>query len=272
MDLESALILGVVPFLAGVGTLVYVWWCWSGRSRRWARRVFGNVLVLSVLPAWGGILIALAVKLVISDRIGGFLLWTAITVGWLGIIALGFEMLGFRPRWWGPRWYHDLDARNPQPDLSHGPTAVLISSTVPAPFSSDLEAAPAFGEPRVARWRAQYVYDPDDGRRAHALAPPGGVAGHLTLHQSGLTFAATATEDSMRDGPMVLVVPASEVVQARVVPARAGADGVVRKGWYRRSLFPRLVVDTRSGSLLFEVAGASRKAAKIVETLGRQPP
>jgi hypothetical protein len=57
-----------------------------------------------------------------------------------------------------------------------------------------------------------------------------------------------------------------------VVAARAGADGVVRKGWLWRSLFPRLVVDTRAGPWLFEVVGANVKAAKIMQTLGRQPP
>jgi hypothetical protein len=35
-----------------------------------------------------------------------------------------------------------------------------------------------------------------------------------------------------------------------------------------RSLYRRLVVDTRAGPLLFEVAGAKAKAAKITETLG----
>jgi hypothetical protein len=272
MDAASVLTFGVVPFLAGVGMLLYVWWCWSGRSRRWARRVFGDVLVLSSLPALGGILIAFAIKVVISDRIGDFVLWVAIAVGWLGFIAVGFQMLGFRPRWWGPRWYHDLQASNPQPDLSHGPTAALISSTVPASFSSDLEAAQAFGEAPVARWRAQYIYDPDTRHRDHGMAPPGTVAGHLALYRGGLTFAALASEDSLREEPTVVVVPAAKVMRARVVPTHAGADGVVRKGWYRRSLFPRLVVDTRGGSLLFEVARAKAKAAKIMQTLGRQAP
>jgi hypothetical protein len=64
-----------------------------------------------------------------------------------------------------------------------------------------------------------------------------------------------------------VVRSAAEVIGARVVPAHAGADGVVRKGWYRRSLLPRLVAESRRGSLLFEVAGAKAKAAKISETL-----
>jgi hypothetical protein len=272
MDAASVLILGVVPFLAGAGMLLYAWWCWSGRSRRWATRVFMDVLVLWCLPALGLILIAFAVKVVLSDPVGDLLLWLGVAVGLLGFIAALLELLGVQPRWWGPRWYHDLQASNPQPDLSDRLTALWIGSTVPAPFSSDLTAAQSFGEAPVARWRTQYIYDPDTRRREHGLTPPGTVAGHLALYRGGLTFAASATEDSLRDGPTVVVVPTPEVIGARIVPAHAGADGVVRKGWYRRSLFPRLVVDTRAGPLLFEVAGANTKAAKIAETLGLRSP
>jgi hypothetical protein len=270
MDAASALILGVLPFLAAAGILLYVWWCWSGRSRRWATRVFGDLLVLWLLPTMGAILIAFAVEIVLGDPFGNLLLVVATAIGFLGLIAMGLEVMGIQPRWWGPRWYHDLHARNPQPDLSDRLTALWISSTVPAPFSSDHTAAQALGEPPVARWRSNYVEDPDDRRRTHGLALRGAVAGHLTLCRGGLTFAANAAEDSLRDQPTVVVVPAAEVTRARVVPARADAVGVVRKGILGRSLYPRLVVDTRAGPLLFEVVGAKAKAAKITETLGLQ--
>jgi hypothetical protein len=65
---------------------------------------------------------------------------------------------------------------------------------------------------------------------------PGAVGGHLALYPGGLTFAASATEDSLRDQSTVMVVPTAQVVGARVMPARAGADGVVRKGVLWRSL------------------------------------
>jgi hypothetical protein len=272
MDLASALILGVVPFLAGAGMLLYVWWCWSGRSRRWATRVFMDVMVLWMLPVMGAILIAFAVKTVLGDPIGNLLLGVAVAMGLLGFVVAGLQLVGVQTRWWGPRWYHDLQTGDPPPDLRDGLTALWVSSTVPAPFSSQLGAARAFSEPPVARWRGNYVYDPDTRHREHGLAVPGAVGGHLILYPGGLTFAASATEDSLRDGSTVVVVPAAEVIGARVVPARAGADGVVRKGVLWRSLYPRLVVDTQGGSLLFEVAGARRKAAKIAETFGRPRP
>jgi hypothetical protein len=272
MDAVSALILVVIPFLAGTGMLLYVWWCWSGRYRRWATRVYGDLLVLCVLPSQGVILIAFAFKVAGSDPVADFLLWVGVAVCFLGFVAMGLEVFGVHPRWWGPRWYHDLQASNPQPDLSGRLTAAWISSTAPAPFSSDRTAAQVFQEAPVGRWWANYVYDPDEGRRAHGLSPPGGVLGHLTLYPSGLTFAANAREDSLRDRPTAVMRGADEVIGARVVPARAGADGVVRKGWWQRSPLRRLVVDTRSGPLLFEVAGAKAKAAKINETLGVRSP
>jgi hypothetical protein len=270
MDAVSALILVIIPFLVGAGMLLCVWWCWSGRYRRWATRMYGDMLVLCVLPSQGVILIAFAFKVAGRDPVADFLLWVGVAVCFLGLVALGLEVFGVHPRWWGPRWYHDLQASNPQPDLGGRLTAAWTSGTVPAPFSSDRNAAQAFGEAPVACWRVNYIYDPDHGQRAHGLSPPGGVAGHLTLYASGLTFAATGAEDSLRDRSTVMVRTAADVIGARVVPAHAGADGVVRKGWYRRSLLPRLVVDTRSGPLLFEMAGARRRAARINQTLGRR--
>ena len=262
MDAASSLILGAVPFLAGAGILLYVWWCWSGRSRRWATQAFTNQMVYALLPGMGAILIAFGVRLLTDGPVSDLLMWAAVVVAFLGLVALHFE-----PRWWGPRWYHDLQASNPQPDLQDPLTAVVTSAIVPAPFSSRLKAAQAFEETPVARWRGNYVHDPDTRHREHGLAVPGAVGGHLTLYPGGFTFAASATEDSLRDQSTVMVVPAAEVIGAHVVPARAGADGVVRKGVMWRSLYPRLVVDTRAGPLLFEVAGAKAKAAKITETL-----
>ena len=95
MDLASVLILGVVPFLAGAGILLYVWWCWSGRSRRWGTRVFMDLMVLWCLPTMGVFLVAFAVKIVVSDPAGDLLVAVATAVGLLGFVALLFE-----PRWW----------------------------------------------------------------------------------------------------------------------------------------------------------------------------
>jgi hypothetical protein len=265
VDTSSALILGVIPVLAGAGILLYVWYCWSGRSRRWATQAFTNQLVYAILPGLGSVFVAFGVMMLVGGPVGDLLMAVAIVVCLLGLVALVFQ-----PHWWGPGWYHELLRSNPQPDLHDPLTALVTSATAPAPFSSQAEAAEALGGTAVARWRGSYVHDPDARHREHGIAAPGAIGGHLTLYPGGLAFAASAIEDRLRDRPTVVVVPAADVITARVVPARAGADGVVRKGIVGRSLYPRLVVDTRSGSLLFDVAGAKTKAAKIMQTLGRQ--
>jgi hypothetical protein len=267
VDTSSALILGVIPLLAGAGILLYVWYCWSGRSRRWATQAFTNQLIYAILPGLGAVFVAFGVMMLVGDPAGSLVMAVAVTVCLLGLVALVFE-----PRWWGPRWYHELARSDPQPDLHDPLTALVTSATTPAPFSSQAEAAQALGGTAVARWRGSYVHDPDARHRDHGIAAPGAIGGHLTLYPGGLAFAASAIEDRLRDRPTVVVVPAAEVLTARVVPARAGTDGVVRRGILGRSLYPRLVVDTRSGSLLFDVAGAKAKAAKIMQTLGRQAP
>jgi hypothetical protein len=266
MDAVSVLILGVVPLLAGAGTLFHVWRCWSGRSRRWATQAFTNQLVYAILPGLGAVLVAFGVVVLVGGPVGDLLMAVAVVICLLGVVALVFE-----PRWWGPGWYHELRRSDPQPDLQDPLTALVTGATTPAAaFSSQAEAARALGGAAVARWRGNYVHDPDARQREHGLGAPGAVGGHLLLYPGGLAFAASALEDRLRDRPTVVVVPAAEVITARVVPARAGADGVVRKGIVGRSLYPRLVVDTRSGSLLFDVVGAKAKAAKIMQTLGRQ--
>jgi hypothetical protein len=266
VDWSSALILGVVPILAGAGTLFYVWRCWSGRSRRWATQAFTNQLVYAILPGLGAVLVAFGVVALVGGPVGNLLMAAAVVLCLLGLVVLVFE-----PRWWGPRWYHELRRSGPEPDLQDPLTALVTGATTPAaPFSSQAEAAEALGGTAVARWRGSYVHDPDARHREHGLAAVGAVGGHLLLYPGGLAFTANALEDRLRDRPTVVVVPAAEVITARVVPARAGVDGVVRKGIVGRSLYPRLVVDTRSGSLLFDVVGAKAKAAKILQTLGRQ--
>jgi hypothetical protein len=266
VDTSSGLILGAAPILAGAGIFFYLWRCWSGRSRRWATQAFTNQLVYAILPGLGAIFFAFGIMVLVGGLVGDVLMATAVVICLLGVVALVFE-----PRWWGPRWYHELRRGDPQPDLQDPLTALVTGATTPAaPFSSQAEAAEALGGTAVARWRGSYVHDPDARHREHGLAAVGAVGGHLLLYPGGLAFAASGIEDRLRDRPTVVVVPAADVITARVVPARAGVDGVVRKGIVGRSLYPRLVVDTRSGSLLFDVIGAKAKAARIMETLGRQ--
>jgi hypothetical protein len=66
----------------------------------------------------------------------------------------------------------------------------------------------------------------------------------------------------------VLVLLAADITGVRVVPARAGADGVRRRGIRWRSVFPRLVVETAGDRYVFEVAfGAAKRAAARIRTM-----
>jgi len=52
----------------------------------------------------------------------------------------------------------------------------------------------------------------------------------------------------------VIAIDTDDIVDVRVVPARAGADGRPRSGVLYRSWFPRLVVETPDVAQVFDVA------------------
>lgn len=100
------------------------------------------------------------------------------------------------------------------------------------------------------------------------MARRGTVDGMLTLYSEGVTFAATKGEDALREKLTVLVLPREEVRGVLVVPPRAGADGVQRKGFWFRSWFSRLVVETGDDRYLFEVSwGRARRVADRVNAM-----
>lgn len=192
----------------------------------------------------------------------------------LVLLAPGLLYHLFRPRWWGPRWFRELAPEQCEPDLSDPHTALSALLSRRREVHSGVAAevyAGAFGG-RLARWRANLIYDPDTRQRAHGLTVRGGIGGVLALHQGGLVFAGNWAEDRLRQEPTVLAVPMSDIRGARVVPARAGVDGVPRPGFLHRSLFRRLVVDTSADALLFEVRRAERVAALLAKVTGTRPP
>lgn len=135
------------------------------------------------------------------------------------------------------------------------------------PGSSADKASRAFGSfaQQFDKWRGGYVYDPDTKQRAHGMAQRGTVTGKITLYAEGVTFGATKSEDALREQETVLVLPIGHITDARVVPARAGVDGVPRRGRLYRSPLPRLVIDTSDGSYLFDLDwGGAKKVAEQV--------
>jgi len=254
-----------IPLLGGA-LLAFSAWGWLGRtaaSRWWVRTWEGDSLVLGVLPGMGLLLFGLGIVAVFDNA----LLQTMGSFLWLA----GFPvfLLGFlTPRWWGPAWYRRMSSRERQEAQRDAIGTFMRSRATRLKESSAERAArtvaPA-SEP-IASWRAGYVHDPDTHERAHSLARRGTIDGTLTAYREGVAFAASRTEDSLRGKPTVVTVPLDQLQGVRVVPPRAGADGTPRAGILYRSLFPRLVIDCRGGSHVFEVAwGRARKAAAILD-------
>jgi len=245
-------------------------WSWAGRSyasRWWMRSLMSDSLALGVLPGIGLGLTGIGLYAVFGEPlavVGGLLLFACFPV-----FVIGF----FTPRWWGPGWYRQMSPQQRQTAQRDVAGTFLRSrSTRLRETSTDLAARslPSIGEP-MARWRAGYVYDADTSERTHALSRRGTVDGTLTAYPEGVVFAATQTEDGLRGEATVVAVPRETLTGVRVVPARAGADGRPRPGVLHRSFFPRLVLDTTSGSQVFEVAwgGARRAAVALERTLAR---
>lgn len=264
---------GILLTLAAVAILLHLGWCWSGRSRGWARYHGSRVWILGFAPFVGLILLGTGLLGLLGETVGGVAAAVLIPAAFV-LLVPGLIYLFREPRWWGPRWFRRLSPRERQPDIMDAQTALAVAlATRPGFASRDQAARQAadFGD-RFARWRANHIHDPDTLERAHGLAVRGGSRGVLTLYRGGLTFAANRWEDALRNEPTVLAIPAVQVRRTRTVPARAGADGVRRPGVRWRSLFPRLVVTTPDQEYLFEVMFASRAAARIAAVCGGQPP
>jgi hypothetical protein len=273
MDLGNAGI-GLTPttglvVLIGVCLLAVSVWGWAGRSRMarwWVGRPFGPQLVLGLLPGLGllvlgGGLLALAGTAV------------ALAVALPMLLGAVLELAGMSsllPGWWGPKWYRQLprDRREFDPERSAAAAAIVGFLGRPG-VTSSAEASARFGRAKpVASWRAGWVYDADTDQRIHGMSHKGTIDGRLTLYPSGVVFAASRAEDTLRGKSTVVAVRGDDITEVRVVPPRAGADGRPRAGRLYRSWFPRLVVRTTAETYLFDVAwGQAGKVAERLYTL-----
>lgn len=259
----------LIPLLGPV-ILTCVAWAWAGRSRRaraWAGEPIAPLLVLGVFPAMGLMLSSFGLNKLFGDVVSPL-------TSLLFLVSILTLLFGFiTPRFWGPRWYHrmsDKDKLDTSDSLNATAIAVMAGR---GPGPSAIKASEVFGgrgKP-LSRWRGGYVYDPDVRERAHGMARRGTVDGTLTLYAEGVTFAASNWEDELREEETVLVLPREKVCGVRVVPPRAGADGVQRRGFWFRSWFSRLVVETGDDSYLFEVSwGRARQVAERVNAMTGQ--
>ena len=173
------------------------------------------------------------------------------------------------PRWWAPRWFREL-AEQRRVDRTRDAFGALValSEAEPELTSQELAGKLLTGSSRLGSWHSNYVEDVDSLERAHGLAVRGAVAGRLTLLEDRIVFHASGAEDALRGHPVVVPIDTAEVTDVRVVPARAGADGVKRPGIAYRSAFPRLVVSTADRDYLFDLMWARRVAAQMRAAVG----
>ncbi|MBW9205180.1 hypothetical protein KV097_04430 [Mumia sp. zg.B17] len=246
-----SLVIGAV----GLTLVVLSGWSWRGRTRAarwWTRRTGGELLVLAFLPSLG--LVLLGAGLAEIGSLSGLSSVLAILGALslvLGLLVTGVGLLWWpAQRLWGPRWYTSQSAKGRWDALSDP-----FSSLAGRLGSGSTAAAP---EPRwfgraIASWRGGRVLDPDTRERPDAASRRGTVAGIVRLGEGGLWFESTGGPTTW-SGRASAGVRWSEIMDVRVVPARAGADGRVRTGVLYRSWCRRLVVATADESYLYEIS------------------
>lgn len=260
---------GFGPSAVGIA---FTAWCWAGRTpvaRAWAQQSTGAGLALVFIPGLSFLLVGLALQRLTAGIPSGTAGLAFAIAAWFGVVAVAGG--GDCPHWWGPRWFRHQLAED-EIDQDDDALGALWAACEETPVASSArEAAHVHGAAPVRRsWPVGWVYDPESRRRDHAFARRGTVRGALAVSSRGLVFAAAGFEDRRRGEPVVQHVELDAIRQITVAPARAGSDGVSRRGFLFRSPWPRLLVRTRDGdSLVFEVSwGRARHVAAVLSGLG----
>jgi hypothetical protein len=258
--MAGAVALIALGLLAAFGSAM----AWTGRWRSWSRQVILGLfpLPLGLLPA-----VAAICLLVGLDEAGA--VSSNGPAGGIAVLVMfgGLILTFWGPRWFGPRWYREQDSAfrgaKPSPenlDLSDAPTALAYGAVQPDEPRKLLPER--FRGKPINSWRGTLVERDEPGMR-NAMARNGRVEGRLSLYEAGVTFAAEGLPTKLERAPEPILLDADELLDVRVVKAGAGPDGKKRRHTGPRSLFKRLVIDTPSGPLLFEV----QRAAKVREEI-----
>ncbi|HEU0286394.1 MAG TPA: hypothetical protein VFR22_05060 [Nocardioidaceae bacterium] len=244
----------VLVVAIGMVLLALSIWAWRGRSRRsrwWVGSPYGGQVMLGLVPGLGLIILSMGLLTLIGPwftAVAGL----PILFGAALVLAVIFARL---PRWWGPGWYREMSEAERRADLTNAFAAAVVGLTDRPGVVSAKDAADRYrGDRPLGSWRGGWVHDPDTDERAHGMSRKGTIDGRLTLYPSGLVFAASRAEDALRRKGTVIAIDTHDIVDVRVVPARAGADGRPRSGVLYRSWFPRLVVETPDVEQVFDVA------------------
>jgi len=255
---------GVVATLIGLVALVASYRAWTGRWRSWVgtRQDPAPITLYPGLAA-GTFMGGLGnLGLLSGDSPIAMVLFLILIVGFL---------FSFRaPRWWGPRWYRERD-RDAGPNL-RDPLTALSYAGVAAMQPGHLQPEHPYPPvemlgPVLTSWSGSWINGDESAPAAHGLTHAGAVEGKLHLHERGVSFISSRSEELIRGEATGQAFSADEVHGVRVVPRGAGPDGQPREASGPRSRFPRLVLDTKFGPELFEVMSAKRTAARIAETL-----
>lgn len=264
----------MIAFTAfGVLLLTASVWSWRGRSRTsrwWVRDSWGREFVLGMMPGAGLAVTVVGYFAIIGDQVDlgivDFLLSLIAVAGFLVMLLGIFNLL---PRFLEPSWYREAlegeEGALPADALgavSSGVTAGADVSSVDA--LSDLLPQGSSRRP-THRWGANWVHDPDTLDRDHGAAPRGAVPGRLELRGDSVGFAALALEDRIRGEAIAWAVTFDELTTARLVPPRAGIDGIPRRGILYRSLWKRLVLETDDRAYLVDL----RRPKKVLQQIER---
>ena len=219
--------------LLGLALLALAAWSWGGStpgSRWWIRVWQGDTMALGFAPGVGLILLGLGLIALVPGD--GSESGLGMVGSLLWVVGFPVFMIGsWGPSWWGPRWYRAMTPRDRVAAL-RGPAGSVARSVT----GHDSDEA-------LRDWPAGWVRDSVT------------VRGRLTLYNAGVRFAASGTGGSAPAAQAgALSLDRADVTGVRVETPGEG----------------RLVVETRSGNHVFEVAKtrASAAAAAIRDRLG----
>jgi hypothetical protein len=254
---------GVVATLWGVGSLVASYRAWTGRWRSWVgTRQEPYPITLYPAMGAGALMGGLGTLGVLSSD-------SPIAVVLFVVLMVGLVLSFVTPKWWGPRWYRERE-RTADPSLRgffkalrYAVALMRSRSSQPVhPYPPEEMIGPV-----LTRWTGSWINADESAPAEHGPVHAGAVRGELYLHEGGVSFISNRSEDLVRGIGTGIAFSTDEVHGVRVVPCGAGPDGQPREAGGARSLSPRLVLDTKTGPRLFEVASAERTAARISEAL-----
>ena len=288
--MESDHVLGLIVqdptilllFIPGLLFSVLTVWGWRGKTRRsrfWTRQSRGDDFMLAVCPGVSlmGTLFLAATILDVSSRVTLVATLASVSVfAWALLVGLVSPFWWPAQRLWGPRWYVRMDRELVDEAEINGadPWGEHTADPVRGDAYQDAMARAAAGsaDDRRLFWLGDTLALWHGARLMDAISPSrrGAVLGDVHVCEHGVWFDAPGATVQVQDQVMIaLAWP--QITGARAVPGNANAAGVRVPGILRRSWLTRLVVETTTGAVLFEIVSwrAAQAAQRINEERSR---